>query len=1342
MRKKMYKAKKRWVVASVAIVAAIGQAGLAAANTTDNVSESSSPEVGLTQASESVTSSSVGETEPATSSEADSVIEESPVSTPVSSESASSGENKEETSPSSTEAAVSPETTVDKEVVSQDGQVTTTDTSAPSTVKTDEAVSEQKTSPSASQGNYAALNKIVYLDAGHGGFDPGAGYQGVSEKNLTLSIYNLVKKGLEQSGYQVESTRSDDRYVGLTERSNQANQTLADIFVSIHINASTSAATNGIETYYYKYDPYYPAKMNAQYHVDVERLKRSALLAQSIQASTVAKTGASDRGVLRQTFAVLRETTAPSVLLELGYLSNPSERANLSTKAYQEKLATGIVEGIKAYYRAYGVESKKTELDSPNTEVVEMPPVKNVAATSGSPVVAPSQPASNALAPSGTYEFTERTGVKNEAKLSSPDLAYYEAGQKVNYDKALTSEGYNWLSYVSHSGTRRYVAVSKQAASNVSTTPSTRPTSPVAAPSQPASNTLAPSGTYEFTERAGVKNEAKLSSPDLAYYEAGQKVNYDKTLTSEGYNWLSYVSHSGTRRYVAVSKQAASNVSTTPSTRPTSPVAAPSQPASSALAPSGTYEFTERAGVKNEAKLSSPDLAYYEAGQKVNYDKTLTSEDYNWLSYVSHSGTRRYVAVSKRAAGATASTSTSATPTRPTSPVAAPSQPASSALAPSGTYEFTERAGVKNEAKLSSPDLAYYEAGQKVNYDKTLTSEGYNWLSYVSHSGTRRYVAVSKQAAGATASTSTTPTRPTSPTAVPSQSASNALAPSGTYEFTERAGVKNEAKLSSPDLAYYEAGQKVNYDKTLTSEGYNWLSYVSHSGTRRYVAVSKQAAGATASTSTTPTRPTSPVVVPSQPASSALAPSGTYEFTERAGVKNEAKLSSPDLAYYEAGQKVNYDKTLTSEGYNWLSYVSHSGTRRYVAVSKQAAGATASTSTTPTRPTSPVVVPSQPASSALAPSGTYEFTERAGVKNEAKLSSPDLAYYEAGQKVNYDKTLTSEGYNWLSYVSHSGTRRYVAVSKQAVLPATTVSATTEKSAEKTTENEKAESSKSDNSVTTKTENGYTTTVAYQGTGVYQVTIDQVDSQKGPVKMAVWSEDNAQDDIRWYDLTTTASSAQAKFDVTNHQGTGRYQVHLYQENQGKMEFLTAISQEVKRTNFDIPYYSQRDLRWSTKRYGAYTMDATGCVPAALSMVFSGLSGKDIKPTEVADYLYNKTVSFNKLESGTIATGILEAANNWNMTATAVTSHQALVDALKEGHYVLAAVQGPPYVRVYGSLSHELVLSGYQNGMTYVRDPYTPALNGWRSLANIYNQQSRFPSDIVGIGKPFVKITDKL
>ena len=227
------------------------------------------------------------------------------------------------------------------------------------------------------------------------------------------------------------------------------------------------------------------------------------------------------------------------------------------------------------------------------------------------------------------------------------------------------------------------------------------------------------------------------------------------------------------------------------------------------------------------------------------------------------------------------------------------------------------------------------------------------------------------------------------------------LPATGTYTFTGRASIKAEAKVSSPELAYYDKGMSVNYDKVLTADGRQWLSYVTASGARRYVDIAAA-------------KPeVKPVAKPADKPS--LPESGTYTFTDRASIKAEAKVSSPELAYYDKGMTVNYDKVLTADGRQWLSYVTTSGARRYVDIAAPKAEAKPETK--------PVAKPADKPS--LPESGTYTFTSRASIKAEAKVSSPELAYYDKGMSVNYDKVLTADGHTWLSYMTVSGARRYV-----------------------------------------------------------------------------------------------------------------------------------------------------------------------------------------------------------------------------------------------------------------------------------------------------------------------------
>lgn len=196
-------------------------------------------------------------------------------------------------------------------------------------------------------------NNIIFLDPGHGGKDPGASYYNITEKELNMQVYQKLRKELEGLGYTVLSSRDSDVFVDfVTERSRMVNKTDSDIFISIHFNASGNPASNraGIQTYSYEESAGYPSKINPYWHNHPDRISESNRLAADIHSSLLAETGAKDAGRLRSSFAVLRETDKPAVLLELGYIDNFNENQQVRSDAYQNRLVAGIVKGIQKYY--------------------------------------------------------------------------------------------------------------------------------------------------------------------------------------------------------------------------------------------------------------------------------------------------------------------------------------------------------------------------------------------------------------------------------------------------------------------------------------------------------------------------------------------------------------------------------------------------------------------------------------------------------------------------------------------------------------------------------------------------------------------------------------------------------------------------------------------------------------------------------------------------------------------------------------------------------------------------------------------------------------------------------
>ena len=178
--------------------------------------------------------------------------------------------------------------------------------------------------------------KVIVLDAGHGGSDPGAVSNGMYEKELVFDVTKRVERLLKAKGATVLLTRNSDVYPTLEGRVAFANSRNADIFVSVHANAATASA-RGIETFY-----------------SVNNLgsgTKSRSLALDIQSEMIKSTGAVNRGVKSADYLVIRYTKMPAVLLELGFITNSTEASKLKTSAYRETLAQSIDRGIVNYYK-------------------------------------------------------------------------------------------------------------------------------------------------------------------------------------------------------------------------------------------------------------------------------------------------------------------------------------------------------------------------------------------------------------------------------------------------------------------------------------------------------------------------------------------------------------------------------------------------------------------------------------------------------------------------------------------------------------------------------------------------------------------------------------------------------------------------------------------------------------------------------------------------------------------------------------------------------------------------------------------------------------------------------
>ena len=262
-------------------------------------------------------------------------------------------------------------------------------------------------------------------------------------------------------------------------------------------------------------------------------------------------------------------------------------------------------------------------------------------------------------------------------------------------------------------------------------------------------------------------------------------------------------------------------------------------------------------------------------------------------------------------------------------------------------------------------------------------------------------------------------------------------------------------------------------------------------------------------------------------------------------------------------------------------------------------------------------------------------------------------------------------------------------------------------------------------------------------GSFTVVVDQAPQgrQIKNIHVAVWSESN-QGNLSWYNTAPTGTHTEINVSTVNHKNLiGNYTTHVYVDYVDNTEDgfnlgETALAPRNRRVEPQTTYYSQRDPRWASKWYGVSNMDQSGCVPTSLAMTFTDILGTVIAPTTVADYLYYNTNSFNKTSvAGTDADGIVLASKNWGLKSNVLSSIDNIASALMSGQHVLAAVGASQFTNY--PYTHEIVLHGYDNGKTYVRDPFNANNNGWYSLDYIHGVQSRDAMD-TKLGAPFFSV----
>ena len=211
-----------------------------------------------------------------------------------------------------------------------------------------------------------SVRKIV-IDPGHGSKDPGAVSRFGKEKSIVLSLSKLLRDLLVNKGYDVRMTRETDKFISLQNRPEFANVQEADLFLSIHVNAIENPKVSGIETYYLALASDISASetatrenIGANYTIQEldllvskilheSKSEESRRLAECVQSELIYATGSVDRGVKHAPFVVLIGTKVPAILIEIGFLSNEIEAAQLITIEYQKRLATAIATGVENY---------------------------------------------------------------------------------------------------------------------------------------------------------------------------------------------------------------------------------------------------------------------------------------------------------------------------------------------------------------------------------------------------------------------------------------------------------------------------------------------------------------------------------------------------------------------------------------------------------------------------------------------------------------------------------------------------------------------------------------------------------------------------------------------------------------------------------------------------------------------------------------------------------------------------------------------------------------------------------------------------------------------------------
>ena len=551
--------------------------------------------------------------------------------------------------------------------------------------------------------------------------------------------------------------------------------------------------------------------------------------------TTAPASSSADTGVAKTSSENTQKTTTADKAISVATETTPSQTTTVDAATQTEDETTNS-----------SVDATTDTADSSTTAKVEKSPVEKEARkeeidvaklmdktqTAQQARLAESKVAQSvpSLPSQGYYTYTKRTEVKNEPKASAALQFYVNAGDRVFYDQVLIADGYQWLSYRSYSGARRYAAINKLVQSE--------PQQPVK-PTLSSTGTLPSRGRYAFSRTTEVKNEAKLSAPTQFTFNRGDSVNYDKVLENDGYQWISYISYSGMRRYAAVTKLA----------QP-----APQRPAQSQV--TGTIHIENKTsqgfdvvvtnvsstkGVKTvklpiwSSQGGQDDVIWYDAVKQTDGTYKLSVDirrhknnygDYNVHMYYVQSdgslqgvtGTTTKVEEPKYSVTGTINIQNK---TSQGFDVLITNASDSNGISRVKVPIWTDKGG--------QDDIIWYDATKQsdgnykvsVNIDKHKGEYGeYNiHLYYIESNGKVRGVSGTKT------------------TVVAPSSARESIPSQGVYTFKKEVEVKNSPTMTAKTEFTFARGERIRYDKVLDADHHQWISYVSYSGTRRYIPI-------------------------------------------------------------------------------------------------------------------------------------------------------------------------------------------------------------------------------------------------------------------------------------------------------------------------------------------------------------------------------------------------------------------------------------------------------------------------------------------------------------------------